>query len=1325
MTFRKFFHISLIIIVIQSLIPAQVYSVDRKKFSYFTDIDGLPRNITTCIEQDLYGYVWIGTGNGLASYDGHTFTSYDQFKSIIINCLYTDTKNNLWVGANNGLYLYHRTTSHFELKVKGYVQEIHEDKGEIYFLLAKGIHKLSASGYSVIMLGNEFLNFCITKEGIWYSNKNRGAKLLSSESGLKNLSDSVLLGFNISEISSINGNLLLGCRNGQLFARKADGSIHKISIDNHHSFKEIAAIDNEIWLATDGNGVIVLDSNLNFSRTLNKNQGSEPTISSNSIYDIYQGSNHEIWIASYGAGLTCIVPDNALFTNIVPEKGNPNSLVASEGVAVFVQDGLYYFGTNYGLSVWNEQRDQYTNFSMNKLGKELKGVKVLGIITDKEKNLWIGTNDGLLGKFSSGHQFLKAFHPSSNNPEEMQQIVLMHNFNNTNLVIGTQYQDQCLLNFDLKSETVSTISMMSGPNKLSHFQINSIRENQNGELLALVSTLGLYHINLKDNLLENNLSQLNKQINFWINDFYHDKKGNYWMTTTTEGLVCISADGSEIKRWSIKEGFLSNTLIRVESVDDQFLWISSISGLSRFDMKSGEIINFTHQDGLPANEFTDRNSAKTADGRIVFGSVAGFTIINPANLVSDTSINEVIISDITFQNQSIRTPVGKQFLTTPIEETKEISLPYNRNSFTLHFFTRNKDFRKYNSYSYRMVGLEKKWTFLGKTNHINYTNLSPGSYLFEVKNFSETNIGEDNTTRLIIRIKPPWYLSWYAYVGYLVLLGSLVYLSLTMYTNRVQLKKTIEISEFKVQKEHELTEKKLAFFTNISHDLKTPLTLIDAPVNDLLNSQNLDSEQKNALILIRRNSGRLYKLITDLLDFRKLTEKKVALYVTETNIEEIIEEIFFAFKEECRTKSVKFEKRLTVQHLVYVDTGKIEKILWNLLSNAVKFTQSGEELFLGAEIIIRDDHEYLQLVVKDTGIGISEADLKRIFDPFYQVNDPKINSGKGTGIGLSIVKDLVNLHHGEIDIQSVPGEGTIFKIVLPSEKDQYSAEEFSPLVQTSMTVSETMRKAHPEAETTLSTNQDKYNLPRILVVEDNDELRNYLAGHFKKSYKVFQAEDGLEGMRIAREINVDLVLTDVQMPNMNGYEFCKELRNNFQTSHLPVIMLTANSTTDQQIEGLSTGADAYVTKPFDIQLLDTVLYSILENRKKLRYKFLGVEAIEMDENSLPQKDLDFIIELKNYIKDNLADQNLNVELLSKHFSVSRTQLNRKIKSLTGSTPNNMIKTIRLKKAFELISQKDVRVSEVAYLTGFSDPNYFTSCFKKEFGVNPSQIGENS
>ncbi|MDA3929231.1 MAG: ATP-binding protein [Prolixibacteraceae bacterium] len=529
-----------------------------------------------------------------------------------------------------------------------------------------------------------------------------------------------------------------------------------------------------------------------------------------------------------------------------------------------------------------------------------------------------------------------------------------------------------------------------------------------------------------------------------------------------------------------------------------------------------------------------------------------------------------------------------------------------------------------------------------------------------------------------------------------------------------------EISEFKIQKEHELTEKKLAFFTSISHDLKTPLTLIDAPVNDLLNNENLSSEQTNKLQIIKRNSKRLYQLITDLLDFRKITLNHTALEVKETSVSEIIKNAYEAFNEECIKKSVELNLKLNDNIKGFIDAHKIEKVLWNLLSNALKFTNKGGQISIELEIVKVDGNRNINLKVSDNGIGINESEKNKIFDRFYKVPDLKKVNQEGTGIGLSIVKELVEIHHGTIQVESVLGSGTTFIVTIPIDKEAYTENEIAVYDQNA----ETTEVGDTHNHQTISTKK-RYNLQGILIVEDNSELRNYLAEHFEKSFKVYTAADGFEGLNLAKEINPDIILTDVQMPNMNGYEFCNQIRQNFDTSHIPVVMLTANAGIEQQLEGLSTGADSYLTKPFDIRFLDAQINSLLENRRKLRTKFHGIDANENIEMALPQKDIDFIFELKNFIEQNIMNSGLNVELLSEHFTVSVAQLHRKIKSLTDSTPNNIIKSIRLKKAYKLIKVEGLRVSEAAYQTGFSDPNYFTTCFKKEFGKNPSQISKHS
>ncbi len=1290
-----------------------------ERYLYFTEIDGLPRNITNCLEQDRYGYLWIGTANGVARYDGKNFYCYKELSGVgVIHFLY-DSQNILWVTTDNGLYKYNRLTNYFELIIQGYITKIQEDNGKIYFLMISNIYRLDGNKTTIIYQGNDISDFCFSKEGIWFSKSTDGVRLLSRESGFKEVIANNFKNKAVAIINKIDDKLFVGCYNGQVFLVSDDGKSTQIDINNHYFIKRIVKVGQEIWLATDGNGIIILDNDLQYSRTISRNKNTNISINSNSIYDIFTGNSQEIWLASYGAGLTCILPNNLLFQNILPEKGNQNSLIANEGTSVFIKGPYFFFGTNYGMSMWNKNTRQFKNLSSDKLRKELNGTKVTAIHVDQSNNIWIGTYDGLLGKYNINYKLIKTYHPSSNTPDEMQQIVYLQELDSNHMLILTQFRTIILLNLNVNTGHTEAFELFTKGSNITYSLLNSIRKNQQGELLALISDKGLFHVNWKNNVLENKLEEMNKRIDCYISDFYHDKKGNYWFASSTDGLVRVSDDGKNYKRWTVKEGLPSNTVVRIESVDDYFLWISTISGVCRFDTQAEEILNFNHSDGLPANEFQERASAKTNDGRIIFGSTAGFTIIDPSKYTPDTSRTEVIISDITFQNQSIRNPERKQLLKQPLEDIKELWLPYHKNSFSIHFFVKAKSYIKHPSYAYRLIGLEKNMNYIGETNYATYTNLSPGSYTFEIKSTDKAQDGIP--TRLLIHIKSPWYLSWYAYLSYFVLFFTMIYLSIYAYLKRMELKKEKEISDFKVQKEHELTENKLAFFTNISHDLKTPLTLIDAPVNDLLQSENLNKDQVSKLLIINRNSKRLYKLITDLIDFRKITQKRYVLKVRETVISDIISDVYQAFKEECKNKSINFEYSVNDNFTGFIDAEKIEKILWNLLSNAIKFTNEGGIVLLSAEEFTDNEIKNLKLIVRDQGIGISEDDKNKIFDRFFKVENSKLRNQEGTGIGLSIVKELVELHHGSIKVESKLGIGTTFTINIPSSKEYYSENELAVLDETKYEKYENNDLENLEIKTQNGSKQKHYNLLSILIVEDNSELREYLTGYFEKKYMVYQAEDGYVGLNKAKKHNPDIILTDVQMPKMNGYEFCKEIRQDFDTSHIPVIMLTAYDTIGQQIEGLSTGADVYITKPFEIQLLDAQVNSLLENRKALRNKFKGIEAPENLEKTLSQKDVNFILELKLFIEENIIHQDLNVKSLSDHFAVSLAQLHRKIKSLTGSTPNNLIKTIRLNRANKLLRENGLRVSEAAYQTGFSDPNYFTICFKKEFGENPSQI----
>ncbi len=1313
------FPFCLIAILSMVISDQPAFSTERDKYLYYSDIDGLPQNITICIEQDKYGYTWIGTRNGISRFDGREFRNYKQFDGQVINQLLVDHKNGLWMISDRGLYFYNRTTDNFEMKYEGYVNTVREYKDEIYFANFSTIMKLDSSEISDIITDNNIATFWVTNEGFWVGRNLDGVKFMG-HNHTKNSITIFTEAKSVSVIKEIDGNIFFGCSNGDLFLRKAGRTKLKVKINNHHAIKEIIKVNNEIWLATDGNGIIILDEKLDYAKSLTRDNRRNPKFKSNSIYDVYIGQDNEVWVATYGAGLICLVDDNSPFDNIVPEPGNQNSLIAKEGVHVFKKDDKIYFGTNYGLSVLDENKSVFTNIHMNRLKTELRGTKVIAINTDEQNNFWLGTYDGLLGKYTSDLKFIRSYQPCGDNANDMQRIIFLHKCKGDNFLIATHYRNKNLLNFNVDTETFTPFAVSIGGNRTTNFQIMSLRKSCEDETLALLRYDGLYKVNLVKNILENNLPEINKRITFVLNDFYCDAKGYYWFATQTQGLVRMSEDGREFDKWTTEQGLPTNTLLRIESVNERYLWISTISGLCRFEMETGEVLIFNHEHGLSANEFTARASTVTDDGRLIFGSNAGFTIVDPEKVEPDTSEAHVIISDITFHNQSIKQVTDKPILNHPLEETKKINLPFQRNSLTIHFFSKDKNLPKYNNFKYRLVGLEADWIYLGETQQTTYTNLSPGEYTFEVKSTNKSNVWSSNPTQLVIRINPPWYLSWYAIVAYAVFIIGNILGAMYFYAYRIKLKKEVEISKFKVNAEHELTERKLAFFTNISHDLKTPLTLIDAPVNELLRSDKIDQKQKDKLLLIRRNSQRLYKLITDLLDFRKLSNNQLPLKVSETNISQIIENTYQSFKEDCKNKSIDFERSSNFLRNIFIDTKKIEKILWNLLSNAIKFSEEDGEIFFSAEEEQINNNLWLKITVKDSGIGIPEAELDNIFNRFYQYNRDGKKPIKGTGIGLSIVKDLVELHHGNIIVDSKEGVGTTFVVNIPAEKKLYAESEIK-IAKTEKNLLFQQEDYATDSTVLGSKKHSRYNLPKVLLVEDNQELLEYLVGFFENNFKVYSAADGIEGFKLAKEKNPDIIVTDILMPNMNGYDFCKEIRNNFDTSHIPLVMLTSNSTTEQQIKGLSTGADAYITKPFSIDLLDASVNTILENRKKLRNRFLGVGQIDQIKNKLTHRDSEFIDVLKSFIDDNLSNHQLNIETLAEHFAISRTQLNRKIKSLTGQTPNNLIKSIRLKKAYELIKNEGLRVSEASYKVGFTDPNYFTICFSKEFGKNPSKV----
>ncbi len=1320
MNLRTQIRITVLSFFILLLTGGVIFALEGKKIIYFTDRDGLPRNIVSCYVQDKYGYGWVGTGNGIAQFDGYKFTAYDPLKGSFINSMILDDENNLWVGTDRGLQKYNRLTDSFEFIQNGYITHLSTFNEKIYYLRNNRIMQIDSAGISILLEADNLNAYTVCDEGVWFNDGKKGVQLQGKPTKL-------LEGNSISLMKKTGGQLWIACDNGKLYTKNKQNDIREIEINNHHKVYDIEQIGSEIWVATDGNGIIILDSLFRYNRHLYKKPGKSSPISSNSIYNIYEGPGGEVWISTFGAGLVCILSGQSPFTNIVSDPTNPNSLVSREGNTIFFDRNRYLLGTNYGFSVWDKQSGHFRNFPMERLLNELQGAKVLGFYKDKQYNYWVGTYDGLLGEYSRNFELKKTYHPVSDLEGEMQRIILLYPIDSVHFLIGSHYKSKSLTLFNTSTGETQRIPVNIDGQKRNSFQINAIRQNQFGHVVALIRNRGLFRYFHKRKVLRNLAPEINKRITFKLNDFYHDTNGHYWFATQSNGLIEMSPDGLIFKKWTIEDGLPTNTLLRIESVDDQHLWISTIAGLCRFDMETGQTQIFNYRHGLSANEFSPRASAITPDDKLIFGCSEGFTIVDPGAVVTDTSKHEVIISDIKFHNQSIRKLAKENYLSVPLEEAKEIRLPFRRNSFTIQFFAKDNDLPKYNNFEYRLIGLENDWIYLGETNHTTYTNLSPGRYIFEVKSTNKSNIWNDVPTQLVIEILPPWYRTWWAFAIYFIIIVAIIWLSFNIYRKRLQLDMKLEMAEYKTIKEHELTEKKLAFFTNISHDLKTAVTLISAPVEDLLRSGKLDEEQIKKLKVIKRNADRLFKLNADLIEFRKITNNQLPLRVREVDLHPAVINICQAFEQECLKKNISFSCDYELKDKVWVDPKKIEKILWNLLSNAVKFTHENGKVWLNAEELEKNGSRHIRLIVGDTGKGFSGAEKSRIFRRFYQINKSESILFDGSGIGLSIVKELLNLHHGTISVESVPGKGSIFTITIPAERRHYSEAELDD--EKEWIVPESDKEKAPAMTVTNegeiftgNGKPKKYNQTKLLIVEDNEDLIQYLSDHFGRNHRVLTAKNGKEGWELAKKNEPDIIISDVKMPKMSGYKLCKKVKNNFDTSHIPVILLTANTETDKKVKGMDAGADSYITKPFEVQYLDAVVNSLLLNRKKARERFLGIEPLDEASEKMTKTDLEFINNLKEIIMEHIANQDLNVDMLARESGVSRSQLNRKLKALTNLTPNNYIKTIRLKKAYELIKVQGIRVSETAYMTGFTDPNYFTICFKKEFGINPSQIG---
>ncbi|MDY7395802.1 ATP-binding protein [Aureibaculum sp. 2210JD6-5] len=830
----------------------------------------------------------------------------------------------------------------------------------------------------------------------------------------------------------------------------------------------------------------------------------------------------------------------------------------------------------------------------------------------------------------------------------------------------------------------------------------------------------------------NKASSLSSDI---IKCLFEDSKGNIWIGTPNGLNLIIENEDSSLtfKSFQVKDGLPNNYIHAILEDKDENLWISTDKGISQYNLSKNSFYNYDVNDGLQANSFMENSASKGTNGKLFFGSIYGLNNFYPDS-IKKSSLSPAIITGLKVSGQEIHPNKkynDRYIIKNAIEYTKEITLTNKENIFSIEYGALDLSSTS-NAYQFKMEGLDKDWQTTTSQKNVTYSNLKAGDYEFKVKTIHGESNSEASVTSLKIKILPPLWQTWQAFVLYTLIFIGLLYLYRYFIKRQHDLKTKLELAKLNRKKEKKLAEMKTRFFTNIAHEIRTPLSLISGPIETLLQGNLSKIQQKDYLTTADYHSKRLLNLVSQLLDFRKIESGKMTLRVAKGNFAKFTREIFLSFKELAKSKNIQFDLDLknTEIPLTY-DREKMEIVLCNLLSNAFKYANSKIKISLAikeakqkktSEFTVK----YCEISVLDDGKGMPRKVIDKIFDRFYQIANTESINLIGTGIGLALVKSIVELHHGNVRVKSRLGKGSTFIVNIPLGDTHFEKSQFIPNYKKSED------PIHYQVERVLSEpkvdidSKDKENesLPTLLIIEDNVEIRTFIKSVFKENFKILEAENGILGFEMAMEYLPTIIICDLMMPKMDGLTLSTKLKSTKETLHIPIIMLTARTTAIFQEKGYNSGVDMYVTKPFNISVLKSQVKGLLSNRRKLKDFFNKNIILQPAESDVTSIDQEFLKKAMKLVEDNLTNEKLNRDFIASKMSVSSSTLYRKIKSITDLDITVFIRSIRLKKAAQMIKNNEDNISGVAYQVGFNDLKYFRKCFISQFGVTPSQFKKN-
>lgn len=1315
------------------------------RFDRITTAQGLSHNDVWTIYQDRQGFMWFGTQRGLNRFDGRTFRVYRNHNGDTttleqdwIEAITEDKQGNLWVAAGSLHKFDPQTESFHRFPIDpsgvngpcGYIKSMVADSdGVLWIGTTNGLTKYDCirHEFSKVHVGvGDRIVWKLALDGshlwlLYYDPPSILIRLNRKTLGYK------VFEHDESKNNSLTGNL----KNGIFVDSKTDvwvaaqGGILKYNWiqDEQQFFTDKIGLGNVVsiledslqylWVGTYRNGIRLFDkSNLRF-QPYYYYESSSSLVSDDYAKTIYVDRSGNVWFGT-DHGVLKIARWAKKFSQYRHEPNNPASLMKGE-ISSFADapDGrLWISAFGGGISLMDLNTGHCRNYDQGSLSPW-----IVNLYQDSRNKLWTFGQELRLYNESAKTWDLKTSYPETDIVVQPFITNMLEQKNGT-LWFGTS---NGILNISAKKWF--QIGSNSG---LTGSWIVDFYEDKNHDFwVSTQNPPGLCKYNGMMNKFEKKVG-----IKSFVYTIYEDSERKFWLGTD-RGLIHYSRDNDSIISVcpNVDEELFS--VIGILEDDKKNLWLATDKGIVKYNVPLKSISLYTALDGCDFSITSQQQYGlshsyrKLKDGRMVFGAGSnGFVLFHPDSIRDNPRIPKIVFTDLRVENRSIK-PQKNSLLEKEINYSEKIELSYDHNDFSLHFAALDYTVPENNQYAYRLNGFDEDWIRTGNRNIAYYTNVPPGEYVFRVKGSNNDGVWNEEGASIRVIITPPWWKTRWAYSVYGFLFVSLLYGVRRYELNRQRLKHDAELEHIEAEKLRELDQMKSRFFANISHEFRTPLTLIEGPARRILSEEG--SPKENARLIVR-NSSRLLQLVNQLLDLSKIEAGQLKLSVEQTNLCDLVKGIGAAFETMARKKDIRYKIEVPErEEYGWVDGDAVEKCITNLLSNAMKFTPEGGSVTLA----MASNGVRMTVRVTDSGIGIDESNLQKVFDRFYQVDTKGTHEFEGSGIGLALTKELVELHHGTIGIESIPEVGSTFTMSIPVNKESYTPEQLSEPV----TDKKAEVKAGKEDIEALDVEdvrsgedardgkdeQDVQELPLILLIEDNEDMRKYIRMHLNGSYKIAEASDGVEGLEKALETVPDLIISDQMMPKMEGSVLVQKVKSDQRISHIPVILLTAKAEQKDKLEGLGVGADDYLVKPFDATELKARMDNLILQRRKLWDKFRTEWMIKPRESHAVSSDEKFLAQVMDIIEKNISDPEFDLNRLAEKTAMSRVQLHRKLKALTGLAPGEFIRNYRLNRAAQLLKKKAGNVSEIAFDVGFNNLSYFAKAFREKFGVNPSDF----